>query len=295
PAQGGGDITVVDGSALVPADGPSGVVSDTEDTPQSSQISVYTVRTGDSLSSIAAMFNVSVNTIAWANDISDGVIHPGEQLIILPITGVRHTVASGETLAMLAKTYKSDASEIAQYNGLDPAAALAAGTVVIIPDGELAATTPAKSASSSSSSSHTATIKSIAKGSTTEPYLGGSGPAIPGYFAWPVDGGVITQGLHGWNAVDIGAPKGTSIFAAAAGTVIIAKNNGAWNGGYGNYVVVQHSNGTQTLYAHMSQVLASVGDQVAQGQTIGKVGMTGLATGPHLHFEVRGAQNPFAN
>ncbi|HVZ76005.1 MAG TPA: M23 family metallopeptidase [Candidatus Paceibacterota bacterium] len=294
PAKGGGDITVVDGSALVPADGPSGVVSDTEDTPQSSQISVYTVRSGDNLSGIAAMFNVSVNTIVWANDIQGGVIHPGEELIILPVTGIRHTVVAGDTIANLATKYKSNARDIADYNNLDASSTLAVGTVVIIPDGVIAST-PSSTKAPSASSSHTAAIKSIASGATTEPYLGGSGPAIPGYFAWPLDGGIITQGLHGWNAVDIGAPKGTSIFAAAAGTVIVAKNNGAWNGGYGNYVVIQHSNGTQTLYAHMSQVLASVGDQVVQGQTIGKVGMTGEATGNHLHFEVRGAQNPFAN
>jgi murein DD-endopeptidase MepM/ murein hydrolase activator NlpD len=100
--------------------------------------------------------------------------------------------------------------------------------------------------------------------------------------------------LHGWNAVDIGAPRGTAIYAAAAGTVIVARTGG-WNGGYGNYVVISHPNGTETLYAHMSKVLASAGEQVAQGDTIGLVGMTGLATGNHLHFEVRGAANPFAS
>ena len=112
---------------------------------------------------------------------------------------------------------------------------------------------------------------------------------------WPVAGGIITQGLHGWNAVDIGAPKGTPIYAAAAGTVIVAKSNGAWNGGYGNYVVISHPNGTETLYAHMSKVETSAGASVGQGETIGLVGMTGMATGNHLHFEVRGAANPFAN
>ena len=115
------------------------------------------------------------------------------------------------------------------------------------------------------------------------------------YYSWPLAGGSITQGLHGWNAVDIGAPSGTPIYAAAAGTVIVARSGGGWNGGYGNYVVVSHPNGTQTLYAHMSRVSATVGAHVGQGETIGKVGMTGEATGPHIHFEVRGAVNPFAN
>jgi len=80
--------------------------------------------------------------------------------------------------------------------------------------------------------------------------------------------------------------------ASAAGEVIIAREGG-YNGGYGSYVVVRHDNGTQTLYAHMSQVDAYSGQEVAQGQVIGYVGSTGRSTGPHLHFEIRGAKNPF--
>jgi murein DD-endopeptidase MepM/ murein hydrolase activator NlpD len=108
-----------------------------------------------------------------------------------------------------------------------------------------------------------------------------------------VNGGVLTQGLHGYNGIDIGAPSGTGILASAAGTVIIANRSGGWNGGYGNYIVIQHDNGTQTLYAHASRIYATAGQRVAQGALIGAVGRTGKATGPHLHFEVRGATNPF--
>ena len=70
---------------------------------------------------------------------------------------------------------------------------------------------------------------------------------------------------------------------------MVSRNNGAWNGGYGNYVVITHGNGTQTLYAHMSHAIVSSGETVSAGQTIGYVGMTGLTTGPHVHFEIRGA------
>ena len=298
-----GGIAVLDGSALVPDQGPSGTSADILTQPSSSQISVYTVRPGDTLSEIAAMFDVTTNTIVWANDIQKGVITPGQTLIILPISGIEHTVVKGDTLASLATKYQSNAADIASYNGLAPTDSLAVGSTIIIPDGEAPAvespssskSTSTKKSSSGASGSHASIIKSIAKGSTTEPYLGGSGPAIPGYFAWLLEGGVITQGLHGWNAVDIGAPRGTPIYAAADGTVIIAKDNGGWNGGYGNYVVISHPNGTQTLYAHMSKVLATPGESVNQGDTIGLVGMTGLATGNHLHFEVRGAENPFAS
>lgn len=286
PAVGGGDITLVAGQALLAQEGPSGTAADLADTPPASSISVYTVHEGDTLSGIAAMFGVSVNTIIWANDIQGHTIHAGESLIILPITGVRYTVAKGDTLASVAKKYKSDAGDIAQYNDLASNASLTAGDTLIIPNGEV--TTPVATAISHGTSH--ATTHSVGK----EPYLGGSGPALSGYFTWPLSGGIITQGLHGWNAVDIGAPTGTSIYAAAAGTVIIAKSGG-YNGGYGSYVVISHQNGTQTLYGHMSHVIATPGEQVSQGDVIGKVGATGLATGPHLHFEVRGATNPFAS
>jgi murein DD-endopeptidase MepM/ murein hydrolase activator NlpD len=286
PAIGGGDITVADGAALMPADGPSGTLADITDEPQSSQISVYTVRNGDTLSEIAQMFGVSVNTIIWANDIQNRVIHPGDMLIILPITGIRHTVQKGETLASIAKDYKGDAAEIASYNELSGNASLAVGSVVIIPNGEVTNT--------SSVAAGSAPSKASASVSTpTAPLRGAGGPDYGSYYAWPLIGGVITQGLHGYNAVDIGAPKNTPILAAAEGTVIIARDNGAWNGGYGNYVVIQHPNGTQTLYAHATSLVVSVGDHVTQGQTIALVGRTGEATGYHLHFEVRGAKNPF--
>ncbi len=303
-AVGGGEVTVVDGSALVPDQGPLGTAADISGSQyQNSQISVYTVRPGDTLSAIAAMFDVSTNTIIGANNIKNGIIQPGETLIILPITGVEHTVAKGDTLASLAKSFNSDASDIASYNGLDNTAPLVVGQTLIIPNGEATAvvsgsapaTTKPVTKSIAAGSSHARIIAKIAKGTATEPYLGGSGPALDGYFAWPLDGGIVTQDLHGWNAVDIGAPRGTAIYAAAGGTVLVAKDNGAWNGGYGNYVVIAHGNGTETLYAHMSEVLTSPGATVSQGDQIGKVGMTGMATGNHLHFEVRGAENPFAS
>jgi murein DD-endopeptidase MepM/ murein hydrolase activator NlpD len=103
------------------------------------------------------------------------------------------------------------------------------------------------------------------------------------------------QSIHGWNAVDIAAARGTPILAAAEGTVIVVRDNGGWNGGYGNYVVITHPNGTQTLYAHMTNAIVVTGQVVSNGEIIGFVGKTGFATGPHLHFEVRGAKNPFAD
>ncbi|MCX6819931.1 MAG: peptidoglycan DD-metalloendopeptidase family protein [Candidatus Adlerbacteria bacterium] len=299
PAVGGGDISLVDGSALLAQEGPSGTAADIESKPTNPQVSVYTVHEGDTLSGIAKMFDVTAGTILGANDIKGGIVHPGQTLIILPIPGIQHTVLKGETLASLAKKYNSDAGDIAKYNALALGDSLVIGDTILIPGGEVSAPvqTPAKTPTKTKTptNSHSKLIANIKNGSKTEPYLGGSGPSLGSYFTWPVAGGIITQGLHGWNGVDIGAAKGTAIYAAAGGTVIVAQAGGGWNGGYGSYVVVQHGNGTQTLYAHMSKVLVSAGDSVDQGDTLGKVGATGEATGPHLHFEVRGAENPFAD
>jgi len=270
PAKGGGDITVV-GSALLPDAGPSGTLADIEET-HSTQISTYIVRKGDTVSTIAKMFKVSVNTILWANDISaKSALKEGETLIILPVSGIQHTVAKGDTLAGIVKKYKGDLDEVLAYNNISDTAVLAIGDTIFIPDGELSATT---------NSSGT-----IRKATNL--------PSYGGYYTHPLAGaGHKTQGIHGYNGVDIGASVGTPVYAAASGNVIISRDYG-WNGGYGEYVVIKHANGTQTLYAHLSQAMAFAGQNVVQGQLIGYVGSTGRSTGPHLHFEVRGAVNPF--
>jgi murein DD-endopeptidase MepM/ murein hydrolase activator NlpD len=257
------------------------------------------------------MFDVSVNTIIWANDLS-GVndVHPGDTLVILPISGVQHTVVQGDTFQSIAKKYGADPNEIAQFNGLDPSQPLVVGSIIIIPGGELSA--PPSSGSSSSGSSapsiqpvpstqilqgHYASGNVIPFSNNPAEPARGVGPvgttAQIDYYTSPLASFVQTQNIHGYNAVDLAAPKGTPIMAAADGTVIIAKNSG-WNGGYGEYVVINHDNGSQTLYAHMSKVAAVPGEQVVQGQVIGYVGRTGDATGPHVHFEIRnGIRNPF--
>lgn len=270
-ALGGGGIAI-SGDALLPDAGVAGTLADVKITPSSDEISIYIVREGDSLSQVAEMFGVSVNTIIWANDLPRATaIREGQQLVILPITGVRHTVAKGETIQSIAKKYKGDAGEIIQFNGLDPDGVLAQDEVVIIPNGEEVAPAPKAG-------------KRVVRGS--------GGPSYAGYYLRPIVGGVKTQGLHGYNGIDLGAPAGTEIMASAAGRVIVSKKGG-WNGGYGNYVVIEHANGTQTLYAHNSDNIVSVGQTVVQGQVIGYVGSTGRSTGPHLHLEVRGAENPF--
>ena len=326
-------ITTSDGTALLDdgefgTDGsvPSSALSegDTVTTPTNDTISQYTVKAGDSLSQIAENYGVSVNTILWANNITDpSTIKEGTVLVILPVSGIQHTVRSGETLSSIALKFGANAGDIAQFNGISATGALTAGSTIIIPGGELSSssnTSSSKTKSQSSSdkttdSSNTKEKKSSKSDSTTNvsvsnssgsssgkmdysdesgnPYRGGGGPAMPGFFTNPLPGAILTQGLHGLDAVDLGAHTGTPILAAANGTVLISRMGG-WNGGYGNYVILDNGHGIETLYAHMSDTKAQVGDKVSAGQVIGYVGMTGDATGPHLHFEVRGAQNPFS-
>ncbi len=275
PARGGGDITIVDDSALLPEEGPAGTIADIEK-PKNSTISTYMVREGDTLLGIALMFDVSPSTILWANDMSKGsALRVGQQLTILPVTGVRYTVKKGDTLATIAKKHSGDATEIANYNGID--GSLAVGSVVIIPNGEIQAPAPKKS--------------TVAK-KVTASVKYGTGAQV-GYYMAPLSRYIETQGIHGYNGVDLAAPSGTPIVASAAGEVIVAKAAG-YNGGYGIYVVIQHGNGSQTLYSHMSGIATSAGNFVEQGEVIGYVGSTGRSTGNHLHFEIRnGIRNPF--
>ncbi len=280
PTKNDGAIALSSGSALLAESGPDGTLADVAGA-TTDQISLYVVREGDSLADISKMFGVSVNTIVWANNLGSArTIHPGQQLLILPVSGVSHTILKNETLASLAKNFHGDAGEIAEFNGLDPNAPLKIGTKVIIPGGELAVV-----------------VAPVKKKTTipANPFRGGDGAELDGYYGNPVPGAILTQGLHGWNGVDLGSPKGSPIYAAAEGSVIVSRSNGAWNGGFGNYVVITHPNGTQTLYAHMTKAIVTLGQSVARGQVIGYVGATGLATGPHVHFEVRGAKNPFAD
>ncbi len=236
------NIQTSGGKALLAYSGLSGTMTEVmiNDTPPD-RISVYEVKQYDTLSEIAVMFKVSVNTIIWANNLkSSRDVHPGDILIILPISGIERTVVKGDTLKSLAKKYGGDANEIAQFNGLDPADPLKVGSTIIIPGGEISVPVP-----------------SPIKRPESSPIRVGGGSFLAGYFSNPLPGGVITQGVHGWNGIDIGAARGTPVHAAANGIVIIARSNGAWNGGYGNYVVITHDNGTQTLYSHMLSAIVS--------------------------------------
>lgn len=278
PSKGGGDV-IVDAGALVPESGPGAGGGDATAVSHSNgEISVYVVREGDALSQIAEMYGVTPETILWANDIKRAdLIQPGDSLVILPVSGVRYVVKSGDTLAEIAEEYHGTVDDIIAYNGLASETDVQVGDTVVIPGGEVVPPPVAQ----------TQTRVSSALGAVKDVVA-----SVSGYFSHPVPGAIKTQGIHGYNGVDLGAPSGTAIRAAASGEVIISKGSG-WNGGYGNYIVIKHPNGTQTLYAHNTTNTVSAGQYVEQGEQIGTVGSTGRSTGSHLHFEVRGDSNPF--
>lgn len=254
-------------SALVAPKNPTGTL------PQVShgQIVVYTVQQGDTPGLIAEQFGISLNTLLWANNIRNPhLIKVGDELIILPVSGVKYEVKKGDTIESVAKKFKGDADEILSFNGIVAGESLEVGMTIIIPDGEFAAPiTPAGGRAQL-----------------------GSLPSYRGYYMRPVFGGRRSRGVHGFNGVDLADSCGLPVIASAGGTIIIARSSG-WNGGYGKYIVITHPNGTQTLYAHLSAILGTVGQKVSQGSQIAAMGSTGNSTGCHVHFEVRGARNPF--
>lgn len=260
------DLIISDDSVIEASVGPLGTPLEIEKENIPDKVSVYIVRKGDTVASVAKMFEVSPNTIIWANN-GERVLKEGREIIILPVSGVRYTVQKGDTLAKVAQKFKADADEIARFNDIE--GALSLGQEIIIPDGEITPTLK----NTGTQVASTGTSSSI---------------GFSGYFIRPTTGRV-SQGPHGprRSAIDIANKVGTSIVAAAEGKVIVAKLGG-YNGGYGSYVVIQHPNGLQTLYAHLSSIAVTTGQKVSQGDYVGAMGSTGKSTGSHLHFQVNG-------
>jgi len=247
----------------------------------SSLLRHYSVRSGDTLTGIASRFGVSMMTLWWANNLTTkDSLKIGRSLVIPPVNGLIVTVRAGDTLDAMASTYKVDSASILELNGLtDPN--LVVGQVLVLPGAQgapipTAVPTP---------------TPTPAPKPVSHPSTGGSGGTSPpsytgGAWAWPVVGGnnYISQYFHyGHYAIDIAAQYGTPIVSPLAGTVIFA----GWSNNGGGYEVwVSHGSGIYTAHNHMSAVNVSVGQSVARGQLVGRVGMSGWATGPHDHFEV---------
>ncbi|MDP3093853.1 MAG: LysM peptidoglycan-binding domain-containing protein [bacterium] len=254
-------------------------VEGTED--DRSGIVEYLVKEGDTLSSIAEQFQISLETVLWANNLNkNSAISTGKKLVILPVSGVMHLVKPGETLGEIAKKYKADVKKAIDFNEMKDENEVFTGDIVIVPDGILPpppiASSPVKLA-----------------------------PLVAGYFICPISAPCrITQGLHWYNAIDFSHGKCYEpIFAAASGKVQKVKltasaSRWAFNGA-GNHLTILHPNGVVSFYGHIASATVYPGQEVSQGQIVGYVGGaygmagSGLSTGCHLHFQVTGAKNPF--
>jgi murein DD-endopeptidase MepM/ murein hydrolase activator NlpD len=301
------DVSPINGTILDPSIASTNQIGDCAalNSSPNTDIGTYTVQPGDTISSIAAMFDISQDTIKQANNLTSSVVRVGQVLTILPRSGIIYIVKKGDTLSAIAHRYHADTGDILEYNDI-ASSSLIIGTAIMIPDAEPLPSDFVQPGSAGVNGS--GSLSGSRYAGISYPHLFphafeleldniSDWPRFSGAYSCPLLPGVgrLSQGLHSHDAVDLAAPLGTPIHAFADGTVIIDKMNNGWNGGYGNYIVISHSNGSQTLYAHMeirSKGLVSVGEPVSEGQVIGYIGMTGLTTGPHVHFEVRGAQNP---
>ncbi len=236
----------------------------------------YVVEKGDTVGAIAVQFGLEQETIMWANgnlEQNPDLLRPGQELVILPIDGVYHTVVKGDTLEKIATKYKADVKHIIEcpYNGLDPEnPVIAPGDKIIVPGGI---------------KPYIPRYVSAYKGPIPENAERGSG-----IFAWPASGrltdrfGFRTFSGRWHGALDISSYTGAPVYAADSGFVIFA---GWTDSGYGNLIVIDHRNGYETRYAHLHAFYVSAGQSVAKGVQIGAIGSTGNSTGAHLHFEIR--------
>ena len=253
------------------------------------EIEQYTVQSGDTVFGIADKFNLEPETILWGNpELVDSLnlLRPGKVLNILPINGALRVVQQGDTIEKVAEVYHSSIEDILGFagNDVDPEnPLLTPGQSIVIPGGwretiqwqlPVASRTTVGPSGSGEPGSCSGTL---------------SGPSGGYNFIWPAN----NHYLSGWDynphthpGLDIAAGLGAPIYASETGVVVFS----GWSTrGYGNLIIVDHGNGWQTAYAHLSQINYGCGQAVAQGQLLGLAGSSGNSTGPHLHFEMRSA------
>jgi LysM repeat protein len=271
----GEPLPVIADNALVPAPIPRTF----EGKKPHHEFETYRVERGDTPSEIAYQFGIKTETLLGGNpklSQESSLMQPGMDLIILPLDGVLHDVQQGDTLETISADYGIPIEDIIAYeaNNLEFPYRLYPETQIMVPGAvaEVFVWTPPQ-------------LSSVTGGTSRE----GSGvaPAIvgTGTFVYPVSSRNFTQRFwYGHPGIDIALAQGSGVFAADTGTVTFA----GWNiYGYGNLIVVNHGNGYETFYGHLSGINVFPGQIVYQGNVIGAVGNSGNSSGPHIHFEIR--------
>lgn len=268
------------------------------------EIEEYIVQHGDTAGTIAAKFNLRMQTILDANDLDNpDVVSPGDTLKILPIDGVKHKWKKKDTLAKLAKRYKADIEDILEFNNIETLKDIEVGQVIIVPDGRIpvpkpeplpvvAPTVTPSYTEVASTQAVTPTVYEPVYEPVEEAVHVDEAAAIAevvptqdasGNLIWPTTTDRISQGYgYGHTGIDVDGEFGDPTYATDNGTIVSA----GWAGAYGNMVVVDHGNGLVTRYAHLQTLDVAPGQNVAQGQNLGEQGSTGNSSGSHLHYEV---------
>ncbi len=244
-------------------------------------IEEYVIQPGDTVTSIAKQFGISINSILWSNNLSSySILKPGKTLKILPFSGTIHTITSGDTLESIAKKYQANAQEIAKTNQLNAEEKLTVGDELLIPGGIKPRPKP-KPKPKPRPTPHTPPANTPTQTVNNFEPAQDSGTKL----LWPAKSHRINQ-YYSWrhNGLDINGRMGDPVYASEDGVVEVSR----WNTrGYGYYIIVNHGNGIKTLYAHNSKLLVKVGQKVSRGDVIALIGSTGNSTGPHVHYEVR--------
>lgn len=224
----------------------------------------YRVKKGDIIGNIAEKFNITTDTIISVNDIHQSrLLQIGQYLKIPSMAGIAYTVRKdNETIKDICDKFEISAKKCSEINNLDPSDKLTAGRSLFLPDAQLDWATKQEI-------NGDLFIKPI----KTKYYLSS-------YYGWRASPFSGKRSYH--SGIDMACPQGTPIYASLAGEV----TSTGFNNVYGNFVIVTHHSGYKTLYGHMSAILVAKGNHVYNNTVIGKVGSTGMSTGPHLHFTV---------
>jgi murein DD-endopeptidase MepM/ murein hydrolase activator NlpD len=248
---------------------------------------VYTVQPGDSVASIAAAFGVDVDYMLWNNPglhEDPDLLLIGQKLQIPSVNGLIYDVRLGDTLSDIASFYQIDVQSILAFvpNSITSPDTVIEGMVLVLPG----ATPPPPPIPAA-----VAAVESTNPEPEPEPAPEPPPPPPSAGYSWPFSGSISSyfgeyRGGNSYHlAVDIDAfgRYGAPVVAAASGTVVLGSN---LDWGLGNYLIIRHADGSETVYAHLSSIWVNQGQAVAQGEQIGAIGCTGYCTGPHLHFEL---------
>lgn len=261
----------------------------------------YRVRPGDNLTLIAKQAGISISALKAANPGLKNADHvQAGKVLRIPnrqLPSKTHRVRSGENLTVIAHRYGFTLSQLLRANPqINARRPLRAGVTVRIPGRNVAARLPGSGAQASARPvarrSSGATVRTASIRVSSVPSASGWLWPVPGHrFVSSGFGERTLEGDHEMHyGVDIVAPEGTTVRAARSGRVLESRAD--FERGWGWTVVIEHPDGWITRYAHLSANLARAGEQVARGQTIGRVGNTGRSTGPHLHFGTYLRWNP---